>query len=325
MKVREGFIESEGHRLAYLAVNEHLASEEKPAVVFIHGVLASVNFWLDCVPPGFKENRAWYSLSLPAHHPSTVPPDFAADQVNDQWCFRLMNGALKTLLGERKAIVVGHSTGGFSALNLAINQAPNVIGIVSVAGFHNGRWNGVEGMLVKLAGLGAWGKIPFMLNILLAKKSDFIQRTFAGLLAHDRRAYRLNPRSRRMIENIQPNTGQQDPAALFPLFNGIGKLEIADQLHRITMPCYLFAGTHDPVVPASQSLVLAGNIQHARTVVFRNVGHMPFTEDGETCDAALEQALDDIEGQSRRDINRKVGQEENDELSPIQKRPAAHS
>ncbi|MCB0219469.1 MAG: alpha/beta hydrolase [Chrysiogenetes bacterium] len=325
MKVREGFVESEGHRLAYLAINEHLAGKEEPSIVFIHGVLASVNFWLDCVPPGFRENRSWYSLSLPAHHPSVVPPDFAPDQVNDQWFFRVMNGALKALLGERKAIVIGHSTGGFCALSLAIHQAPNVVGIVSIAGFHSGRWGGVEGMLVKLAGLGAWTRSLFALNIMLAQKSDFIGRTFASLLAHDRRAYRLSPRSRRMIENIQPNTRAQDPDALFPLFNGIGKVDIADQLHEITLPCYLFAGTHDPIVPPEQSLLLAGNIQHARTAVFRNVGHMLFMEDAEACDAALERALDDIEDQYRRNPSQKIEQEENDELSPIQKRPATYS
>ena len=78
MKVREGFVESEGHRLAYLAVNEHLAGEnEEPAIVFIHGVCTLINFWCDCVPSSFKESRAWYSLSLTAHHPSTVPQDFA--------------------------------------------------------------------------------------------------------------------------------------------------------------------------------------------------------------------------------------------------------
>ena len=108
MHVKEGFVESEGHRLAYLAVNEHLASEEKPSIVFIHGVLASVNFWLDCVPPDFKECRAWYALSLPAHHPSTVPIDFAPEQVNELWFFRLMNGALKNswVIKKRLSLVI---------------------------------------------------------------------------------------------------------------------------------------------------------------------------------------------------------------------------
>lgn len=300
MKLREGFVESEGHRLAYLAVNENLASEDEPCLVFIHGVLVSVNFWRDCVPPGFKEDRAWYALSLPAHHPSTVPADFAPEQVNEQWFFDVMNGALKALLGDRKAIIIGHSTGGFSALNLAIHQAPNVVGIVSIAGFHQGRWGGVEGLLVKLAGLGKWAKGLFAANFALARKSQFIQSVFASLLAHNRRAYRASPLSRRMIENIRPNIRQQDPAALFPLFSGIGSLEIANQLHRITMPCYIFAGTDDPVVPAKQSLVLAGNIQHAKIVVFRDVGHMPFMEDTAAYVAALEQALADIADQYRR-------------------------
>lgn len=300
MELREGFVESQGHRLAYLAVNEQLASEKEPCLVFIHGVLASVNFWLDCVPPEFRENRAWYSLSLPAHHPSTVPADFAPEQVNEQWFFDVMNGALKQLLGDRKAIVIGHSTGGFSALNLAIRQAPNVVGIISIAGFHSGRWGGVEGLLVKLAGLGKLAKPLFASNITLAGKSRLIQREFASQLAHNRKAYRSSPLSRRMVENIRPNVTQQDPAALFALFNGISRLEIADQLHRISMPCTLFAGTHDPVVPATQSLLLAGNIPHAKRVIFQNVGHMPFMEDTDNYVAALEQAVADIEDQYRR-------------------------
>ena len=316
MKVNEGFVESEGHRLAYLAVNEYLVRQEQPSIVFIHGVLASVNFWLDCIPPSFKENRAWYSLSLPAHHPSTVPLNFAPEQVNEQWFFRVMNGALKKLLGEKKAIIIGHSTGGFCALNLAIHQAPNVIGIVSVAGFHSGHWGGVEGLLVKLAGMGKWAKSLFVSNIALAQRIHSIQRVFARQLAYNRSAYRSSPLSQRMIDNIQPHTRQQNPAALFPLFNAIGPLDIADQLHKISIPCYVFAGTHDPVVPAKQSLVLASNIQHTKIVVFRNVGHMPFMEDTETYVIALEQALADITGRYYH-TNKKYEQEKNNELSPV--------
>jgi pimeloyl-ACP methyl ester carboxylesterase len=294
MRVRQGFVDIEGHRLAYLAVNEHLARPEQPAVVFIHGVLASVNFWLDAVPPDFRDNRAWYALSLPAHHPSTVPADFGLGQVDDQWFYRLMNGALEQLLGGRKATVVGHSTGGFSALNLAIHRAPSVVGIVSVAGFHRGEWGGVEGLLVKLAGLGKWAKPLFELNILIARYSGFVQRRFTTLLAHDREAFSESPLSQRMLENIRPNTRGQDPAALFYLFNGISKLEIGDRLRDIRIPCHVLAGSHDPVVPAAQSLLIAGEVPDAKTVVFRNVGHMPFMESTEQYFEALERALADI-------------------------------
>ncbi len=294
MKVTEGFVEADGHRLAFLAVNEHQARDDEPAIVFIHGVLASVNCWRDWVPPAFREDKAWFALGLPAHYPSTAPDDFQPQQVNEDWFFRIMNGALKALLGDRKAIVVGHSTGGFSALNLAIHRAPNVIGIVSVAGFHRGQWGGVEGQLLKLAGLGGWAKGLFVANLFIARKSRLVRRIFASLLACDPRAYRASPLSERFLDNIEADVLKQDAGALFVLLNGISNLEIAGQLDQITTPCYLLAGSDDPVVPAEQSLVLAGNIANARLVVFKNVGHMPFIESPEAYFEALEQVLAEL-------------------------------
>lgn len=307
MKVKEGVVESHGHQLAWLAVNEHLARDDEPAIVFIHGVLASVNFWRDCVPPAFKEDRAWYALSLPAHHPSTVPLDFSPDDVNDTWFFDVMNGALQALLGDRKAIVVGHSTGGFSALNLAIHQAPNVVGIVSVAGFHRGVWGGVEGMLLKMASLGAWAKPLFVSNIRVSQWSHFVRRHFAAMLAHDRKAYLANPLSRRVLADFEPDIIAHDPAALFVLFNGISRLAIADRLHRIRMPCYILSGSHDPVVPTEQSRLLASEVPGAKPVVFENVGHMPFIEDPDACARALEAAIEDISARLRRGPQTEAG------------------
>ncbi|HCT41019.1 MAG TPA: hypothetical protein DF427_07580 [Moraxellaceae bacterium] len=294
MKVREGFVEVEGHRLAYLAVNEHLARADEPAVVFIHGVLASVNCWRDCVPPSFRDGRAWYALSLPAHHPSTVPPDFHASQVDAPWFFRVMSGALQALVPDRPLIVVGHSTGGFCALNLAIHQAPNLIGIVSVAGFHVGKWGSVEGLLLWLAGLGRWAKYPFVANLLFARNSPFVQRQFASMLAHDRKAYLANPLSQQFLDNIGPNTRAQDPAALFELFNGISRLEIRHELGRISIPCHVLTGSHDPVVPASQSQVIADAVPGAKIVEFPGVGHMPFIEAADAFARSLETAIDDL-------------------------------
>ena len=294
MSAREGLVEIAGHRLAYLAVNEHLASPDEPAVVFIHGVLASIHFWHDALPADFRDNRAWYALSLPAHHPSTVPADFGAAQVDEAWFHRLMDGALAQLLNGRQAIVVGHSTGGFAALNLAVHRSPHVAGVVSVAGFHRGQWGGLEGALLKLAAQGRWGWPLFALNIAIARHSPFVQRIFAGLLAHDRKAFLRNPLSQRVLDNLRPDTRGQDAAALFNLFNGISRLEIGHRLGEIRVPCHIFAGTHDPVVPAAQSLLLAANVPGARTEVFRGVGHMPFMESTEQYFRALERAVTDI-------------------------------
>lgn len=301
MNVREGFVEVEGHQLAYLAVNEHLDRPEQPAVVFIHGILVSVNFWRDAVPTSFREGRAWYALSLPAHHPSTVPADFGLGQVDERWLYRLMNGGLERLLGARRAVVVGHSTGGFSALNLAIHGAPSVVGIVSVAGFHRGEWGSAEGMLLKLAGLGEWAKPLFELNMFVARSSGLVQRVFASMLAHDRSAFRKSPLTARMFENTRTNTRGHDAAALFYLLNGISKMDVADHLRDIRVPCCVFFGTHDPVVSAAQSRLISSEVPGATTVALQRIGHMPFMESFDLYSRSLEDALDDIFHRIERD------------------------
>lgn len=294
MDVREGFVETEGHRLAFLAVNEHLDRPHEPAILFIHGVLASVHFWRTCVPADFVAGRAWFALSLPAHHPSTVPAEFASVAVDESWFFRIMDGAIQALFQGRRVIVVGHSTGGFCALNLAIHHAPNVAGVVSVAGFHRGVWGGAEGLLLKLAGMGRWALPLFALNLWIAQHSHPVRRLFTAMLAHDTRAFRANALGERMLDDIRRDSRGQDPAALFHLFNGISSLEIGHQLRKITIPCHIFAGTHDPVVPAAQSLLIAGEIPGANVVAFRDVGHLPFMEATDAYVVALNSALDDI-------------------------------
>ena len=141
-----------------------------------------------------------------------------------------------------------------------------------------------------MAGLGKWAKILFVANILISQSSAFVRRTSAGLLAQNRKLYRSNPLSQRMLENIEKNTLAQDPSALFILFNGIAAVQIADQLRQIKMPCYIFSGTHDPVVPAEQSRVLMNEISEAKSVAFQNVGHMPFIEDSDAYFDALKLA-----------------------------------
>lgn len=119
-----------------------------------------------------------------------------------------------------------------------------------------------------------------------------------GVLAYERRAYLANPRSQRLLENIEPNVSEQNFADLFPLFNGIGRLEIADQLGEINIPCHIFAGTHDPIVPAKQSLLLSSRIPGAKTTAFQEVGHMPFIEDTDHYCAALEEAVTAMSNQA---------------------------
>ncbi len=291
MQSRELKISFEGHEIAVLAVNEDI---DAPAIIFIPGVMAPVNFWLSCLPESIREHQRWYSISLPGHHPSTVPDNYHRQNVDESWFNRLYQAVIKQLVGAEKVIVVGHSTGGFSALNLATNNFEQLLGVISVAGFYQGQWGGVEGQLVKLAHLGQWAKPLFIFNLWLSRLFKPVQRYLAGLLAYDRKAFFASPITQNMLTEIQENMQKQNLAALFPLFNRIPDLDIEAELSKITVPTVVMAGTHDPVISAAQSLQLAAEIPEAKLVVFNNAGHMPFMERTEQFNRELLQSFTQI-------------------------------
>lgn len=275
MKSRLLHVGFEGHELAVMAVNEEVA---EPAIIFIPGVMAPLNFWKSCLPESVRENRRWYAISLPGHHPSRVPDGYKPQDVDEAWMFRLYQSVIRELVGAEKVVVVGHSTGGFSALNLAANNFDQLLGVVSVAGFYEGQWGGIEGQLVRLAHLGLWAKPLFVVNLWLGRLLKPVQRYLSSLLAYDREAYFASPVTQNMLDEIQDNMRNQNLAALFPLFCRIADFDIESSLSKITIPSVVMAGTHDPVISAAQSLQLAAEIPEAKLVVFKNTGHMPFME-----------------------------------------------
>ena len=107
-----------------------------------------------------------------------------------------------------------------------------------------------------------------------------------------------------MLAHVGPDVRRQDADALFALFAGISRLDVEHRLAQIRVPCHVFSGSHDPVVPTTQSPVvpttqprrIAQTVPGARAVVFRGVGHMPLMEDTAAWFEALEHAISDLSG-----------------------------
>jgi len=291
MKTRVQHIPFEGHELAVLCANEEI---KEPAIVFIPGVMAPINFWKVCLPQILLTEKRWYSISLPGHQPSIIPKNYKPSDINEDWFNRLYQSVIKQLVGEEKIIVVGHSTGGFLALNLAINNFNQLLGVISIAGFYQGNWGGIEGQLTKLAHLGLWTKPLFIFNLWIGRLTKFFQRYISGLLAYDRKAYFDSPITNNMLNEIQDNMQDQKLSELFPLFNRIPTLNIHHKLSNINVPIVIMAGSHDPVISAKQSLILAASVKDLKLVVFENVGHMPFMERTEQFNYELLNALSQI-------------------------------
>jgi pimeloyl-ACP methyl ester carboxylesterase len=135
-------IQVDGHKLVGLSFNPDTSGTP---IVLIHGITASVSFWTPDQLELFAPRGPCYALSLPGHYPATFPSGYGTDDLTAESMAEVMTAALHQLIGHQSAILVGHSTGGFAALDIAVHHPECVAGVISISGFAQGRWSGMLG------------------------------------------------------------------------------------------------------------------------------------------------------------------------------------
>ena len=126
----------EGQRLAALPINPGASGEP---VILLHGITASVYTWQVNPWPVILEQGPCYALSLPGHYPAQFPPGFRREQLTAEMMARVLTATIRQLAGDRPVTLIGHSTGGFAALDIAAHTPEIAARVVSIAGFARGR------------------------------------------------------------------------------------------------------------------------------------------------------------------------------------------
>ncbi len=271
-----------------IAFKRYNQTAENLPLVFLHGITASVSFWERGMPEYVRKNHPWFSVSLPGHFPSTLADDLQIEQIDADFFCEALNAPLeKTLKDEQKAVLIGHSTGGFMALNYAARNPERVAGVVSIGGFVIGRWTGLEGNLQKLARGNFFQKTLFHLQISLMKLSPKIYRRAAGEYITDKTALYQSKVFEETLENTYPEIRKHTNRAMYYLFHQIPLLDIMEAIPKITMPVLLMIGEKDPIIPLAHSLQLAEKLPNAEQHLFEDTGHLPFVERGEEFNQVL--------------------------------------
>ncbi|TVR24074.1 MAG: alpha/beta hydrolase [Anaerolineaceae bacterium] len=284
----------EGHTLAAWTFNAHLSPDERPPIIFMHGITASNSMWQIGQTPHVRAHHRWYALSLPGHHPATFPPDHLALEIQPQAHARIMTAAIRQLVGERPVILAGHSTGGFLALSIAAlsiaaqkNSALKVAGVVSVCGFACGRWMGALGLLQRLAGGGIFGHLGFRAALRVMAVHPAIFKAAVSLYAHDRRALYRHPPTLPTLSAMYHHAARLDASAMRQYFYRLRRIDISANLGHITAPMLVIAGQYDPIVPPSQSRRIAEAVPNSRLVLIDGAGHLPMSERAADYDRAM--------------------------------------
>ncbi len=191
-------------------------------------------------------------------------------------------------------MLVGHSTGGFAALCIAIYEPQTVAGIVSIAGFEKGKWTGALGVNQWLARQGSLGRALFKGIYKLGGVNRSIYSLFWHVYVHDHTSLSKYPHFKAIIDSTFPSVRRLDLDAMADYFICMPQIDISSSLSKIAAPAHVIVGQNDPIVPPRESFNIARKIANSTLSVIKGSGHIPFIEKPTEYKKALDSWLVDF-------------------------------
>jgi pimeloyl-ACP methyl ester carboxylesterase len=256
-----------------------------PPLLFIHGLIGRWTHWVEQLT-AFADDHRVIAVDLPGFGDSPLP---AAGGISVPIFARTVERLLEAL-EISAAAVVGHSMGGFTAVELAINFPQRVERLV----------------LVSPAGLSTYNDRRSLQLVAQARRFKGIFNAYhaqvaahAGLLARHPRLRRLEPTT-----SIVTRHPDRLPAPYVAEFvRGLAALGFIDgieanlnydyreRLGEIACPTLIVWGRQDKVVTARDAALYERLIPNARKVIFADTGHMAMIERPTEFNALLEEFL----------------------------------
>ena len=244
-----------------------------PPILLLHGLGGSWHWWRPAMAALANEFTVC-AIDLPgagSSSPLTVRPQPET--------YKALVGQLLERLDLGSAIVVGHSLGGYVAVQAAIQRTPGVRAIALVAPFGFGP---IRSGLLRLLSFPVVGELLMRLGTLGAY-------TFLHSLVHDPGSISDKMLQWARLMTMYPeNRGQ----FLFQLrlavrFGRTSDDFIIDDTPALSLPMRLLWGSYDPVFPI-EIASHAQRVLHAPPpVVFGQSGHLPQLEEPERFHAEL--------------------------------------
>jgi len=258
---------------------------EGPPLLFVHGLIGRWTHWVEQLT-AFAGSHRVIAVDLPGFGDSPLPAQGEISvPIYAHTLARLMEA-----LELSAAAFVGHSMGGFTAVELAIEYPELVERLV----------------LVSPAGLSTYNDRRSLQLVAQARRFKGIFNTYhalvaahAGLLARHPRLRRLEPTT-----NIVTRHPDRLPAAYVVEFvrglaapgfiDGIEanlNYDYRERLGEIACPTLIVWGERDRVVTAKDADLYERLIPNARKAIFKDTGHMAMIERPAAFNALLEKFL----------------------------------
>lgn len=252
-----------------LDVHYKVAGEGEPVLLLLHGFGASVYSWRDVIEPLGQEglvvayDRPAFGLtSRPLRGEWTDDNPYSPEAAAD------LAVGLMDALGVERAVLVGHSAGGATAIQTALRHPERVQALILVAPavYQGGAPTGIQPFL-RLPQVRRLG--PLLVRWLLPRLGT------QGVLTA---WYDPEQVTDEVLEGYErPLRAENWDRALWELTLASGPVDVT-RLPEIAAPTLIITGDSDAVVPPENSQRLADDLPQAELVVIRQTGHLPQEE-----------------------------------------------
>lgn len=228
-------------------------SKNGPVVVFLHGYTDSHHTW-DLDLPIFPRSFHIYALDQRGHGDSSRPAccytqqDFAADVV-----------AFLNAIGERKAILVGHSMGSFIAQQVALDYPSRVEALVLVGSAPTVAGNEVALFLKSIVDTQVGTVDPDFVR-------EFQTSTFT------------RPVPQSYIDTLVSESLKVPARVWQATLDGLIAEDHSARLGQIRVPVLVVGGDQDGFFPVEQQQALVDALPNATYVLYPDTGHAPHAE-----------------------------------------------
>lgn len=276
MSHREITVDYDDHRIACLAHENE--GETKLPIIWIHGLTMSVRFWEKGMFESVERDRSWYSVSLPLHYPSTFARPLTKDTLNEGLFAELLRVAVDVIVPEGKVHLIGHSLGGFAALNYAAKYPNRVASVVVIGGFLTGRARGLEGVLQFLSQEKLARKVLFQLAYRVLKSNFHIFR-LAGV-SYGWKHWKLfrSETVEATLREVYPDVRRHPIDAQRAFCAYLLDMNLLDEIDEIRAPVLFMVGEKDPIIPPKHQIDCAGRLLNGNLLLYPKVGHLAFAE-----------------------------------------------
>jgi len=228
-------------------------------MVLLHGYCCDRSIWSKMIEPLSHRNQV-LNFDLPGHGESPILEDLSLGNIADVLCQNLES------IGIHKYILVGHSMGGYIAMEMLARQAERISGLTL---FHSHPFE--DGEAKKAARIKSVGFLK------KHGKSAFLRQLFLNLYYDIDANRNLLLKSKRKAHDIEESIliGCMEAMRNRPSHE--------DTLKSFEKPIEFLMGKDDQLIPVDLGIKASKMGQNTVIHVVQNMGHMGMHEDPKQC------------------------------------------